>query len=222
MNQPPPLPEVAGLFGPINSWRRALLMLLAGVLLTAVTLVLMNHRVDLRRALQGAPEMSVEAPQASVQSVEIAAYQRAFREERYKRYREAVHDLGFWHVLPFPLIAFFVARDCYRRYKLQFERIHGTLTGNLARIGVFLVYLNILFLIWRFAYFPLVDWIWGALGNDIVAYEHSQGTRSMGRRRSSPYDTGQTMGLLLCLGAWWAWVAVSKGLAWMSRRRTTR
>lgn len=204
-----PPPPIAGRdYSPAVStprqWRRALLMLFVGLLLTALWIGLF----DWSKQRSSAPN----TPAPTVHSVEtplaVEMWHRAREQNRiaaafnYQQEKAAAPVLALVHYLPFPLFLLLGAA-CYRGMQRRLGDAGSVACLRVATMAMVLCALGCTMFAWRIAYVPLADWIWEACGGQMMEYErtHSknQGNRRTGGGLDFAYQIGQ-------MGAFAVWV----------------
>lgn len=187
--------------GPIDSWRRALMLLLAAAVLTALTSIMMIKRVELRAALHAARGVTLPVQLIEGKSTAQAVYLQTLRTQDgipYREYSDALQWVGFWHMLAAPLILTFLLWSM-QRFDAEVFSVRPLLAGKVARICIIVICVNFLVLLLRFGWVPLVDWSWESLGNGVVAYEHAP---IVGNKKYSPghYGNGMSHAALAWIG----------------------
>lgn len=199
---------------PPKTFRHTRLVLLVGVLLTVLTVVLMVHRVELRKMLRSVTAVNVQAAPVPMPANLLPDEEREYRHRVVEEYKTAHRTAGFMHTIGLVVIGCFLFRDFLRRCENDvFSAIGPNFSGYMAVIGIGLIYINVLILLGRFVYYPLFDWSWEALGNQMVEYEHTTSGRWRGRSRASFYQRGVSLAITFLLFLVFLWNGATRLLA---------
>ena len=172
-------------------WCGALLMVFAGLLLTALWIGLFNWSKQ-RPSVPRATIVSVQSA-GTPSPVDVAEKTAVNYRLKLEQHRWATRILGFLHHLPSPLFVFLGA-VCFQGLERRFGDA-GIACTRVATVGMVLCSLGCMMITWRVAYVPLVDWIWEACGGEMVDYERPDRSAKLGGRRTggnvnAAYSTG--------------------------------
>ncbi|NHZ42610.1 hypothetical protein [Massilia aquatica] len=199
---------------PPKTFGHTRLVLLVGVLLTVLTVFLMVNRVELRKMLRSVTAVNTQAAPAPMPANLLPHEEREFRHREVEQYKSAHRTAGFMHTIGLVVIGCFLFWDFLRRCENDaFSAIGPNFSGYVAVVGIGLIYINVLILLGRFVYYPLFDWSWEALGNQMVEYEHTTSRRWRGRSRASSYQGGVSLAIAFLMLLVFLWHAATKLLA---------